>query len=859
MPFPAPSKMKKPFNPSEYSRRECDEKVGRSLAELRIAAAATVLFAVVALVPASRVQAQKPPLRVSNVTANAEAGGTTVSISADGSLDGAQTWQDSEGYHVVIPNTVVAGPMKTARGLHVRRIGTSLEIVVQTKPGAKVNVQSSDNKLHLAIDSKLDPRSNEAQAAPASIRSEEFRIVPEPQYANPPRQDSPSISWTSPSSDTASTSSATSSETAPNSANVNPQMGPEAAIPNPSSSPQAGPINSKVPASEIAIQPEDDGLVASIFSGSSVFVVMILGLFGLLISRRLRSRQAPADSVVSELSAEDEKDERLNVPTVQGSNNGNAETSLEKSSQSAFGNGSHGSSALTRQSSVRLQVAGPTSLFGAYRIDQEVGKLVYGQAHRLDVLSSRAIDDRRAIEASLIKSVNSPDLDEDGRRKAREALEEYGFVARQCASLLLAPDAFERTSAARALGEIKSPAALPFLLEGLYDSESIVRNQAVVSIGELRLPAAIGALLDIARTHPDVPSGLLSRTLSACSVEGLDFFDAVMPEPTLLESGLDNEIVEHITHLEPTSSVDDLPETVDDERFTQALTLVVSSDVQERSEALKTLVQFRVQSSVDAMALVARRDPQPNLRSVAISNLGTINHESVFPAILIGMADEAREVRAAAARSLNRLSFDRSEAYVRVIETSDEATIASVAQACIQAGIVSQNLDRLATSDHRQAYETFSLICLLAKAKMNQPVLDAIADHANGDVRIKAVHLLACTGQPGVANQLRELAVKDGMREDVKTSLLEALYKLEQAKPKEDEPDQAVMAEGDSQLEPPAMSNEAELVGGMPESQMETIAEPEPELTDLIKTSQLFAFEPRLEIEAEATLEEIEE
>ena len=190
-----------------------------------------------------------------------------------------------------------------------------------------------------------------------------------------------------------------------------------------------------------------------------------------------------------------------------------------------------------------MPVAGPTTLYGAYRIDQEVGKLVLGQPHRMDVLASRAMDDRRAIETSLIKGVNSPDLDESARRRAREALEEYGFVARQCATLLLAPDAFERTSAARCLGEIKSEAALPFLLEGLYDSESIVRNQAVVSIGELKLPSAIGALLDMARTHPDVPSALLSRTLSACSVEGLDFFDAVIPEPSQLGMGHDVSII----------------------------------------------------------------------------------------------------------------------------------------------------------------------------------------------------------------------------------------------------------------------------------------------------------------------------
>ena len=291
---------------------------------------------------------------------------------------------------------------------------------------------------------------------------------------------------------------------------------------------------------------------------------MTLGLFGLLVSRKLRSRQVVVD--VKETATEPGDDELLEMTSAMESNNVGLPESLAKSTPSSRSGGSNTSTSLTRGATTRMQVAGPTSLFGAYRIDQEVGKLVFGQPHRIDVLSSRAIDDRRAIEASLIKSVNSSDLDENGRRKAREALEEYGFVARQCAALLLASDAFERTSAARALGEIKAPASLPFLLEGLYDSEPIVRNQAVMSIGELKLPAAIGALLDIARTHPDVPSGLLSRTLSACSVEGLDFFDAMMPEPALL-GGAHDDIVEQITHLEPIGSVEELPESSDDERL----------------------------------------------------------------------------------------------------------------------------------------------------------------------------------------------------------------------------------------------------------------------------------------------------
>ena len=169
------------------------------------------------------------------------------------------------------------------------------------------------------------------------------------------------------------------------------------------------------------------------------------------------------------------------------------------------------------------------------------------------------------------------------QRRARGALEEYGFVARQCATLLLATDPFERTSAARSLGEIKSESALPFLLESLYDSELIVRNQAVVSIGELKDPTAIGALLDIARTHPDVPSTLLSKTLSACSVEGLDFFDAMPIEPAQLGMGHEMSVIQQITHLEPAYSAEILSDETDDDQALAALSSLDSADVQRNA------------------------------------------------------------------------------------------------------------------------------------------------------------------------------------------------------------------------------------------------------------------------------------
>jgi len=782
------------------------------LLKVRRLAGLMLVIMVVLILPllASQAQRLRVPVKVSAIAVQPSAAGTAISIVADGSLGRAQTWQDAEGYHVVLPNTVAVDSLNMARGVRTRRLGTSLEILVQTRAGANVNAQVDGNRIQLEVAGKLQPRALEVDRL-VSASAEEQLLFEDPRSKAQTSSDAQPFKLSTTVEDLRSNPEPATTETVPAATpKVIPasnRIDPNAIVPS-----EGGHRTVNPGPSQITIPPQDEGWLASVFSGTSVLIVFSLGVFGLLVSRKLRSR---ADVVA--VSKEPVVNNGAEVPNDQPMLS-NGQGAVAITSLVRVASGANGAS---HSPVVRLP-AGPTSLYGAYRIDQEVGKLILGQAHRIDVLGSRASDDRRAIETSLIKTVNSSDLDESARRRAREALEDYGFVARQCAALLLAPDAFERTTAARSLGDIKSPAALPFLLESLYDSESIVRNQAVVSIGELKIPSAIGALLDIARTHPDVPSALLSRTLSACSVEGLDFFDAV-PEPGLLGMGHAGNIVEEITHLEPASPVEELPEGSNDPTLAEALTLLESEDVEERSAALKKLVQFPVQSSVGAITLVARNDSEPAIRSQAISCLATIDHESVFAAVLLGLSDETREVRAAAARSLSRFSFDRADAYVRVIESGDEETIENVAKACIQAGIVSQNLDRLAASDHRQAYEAFSLICLLAKAKMCEPIFYAISDHANIDVRLKAVHLLACTGAPEIFGQLRELAVKDGMREDVKTALLEAMYHIDQSKQKAEETINAeLMAD-----EPVTADIEAELAAPDLESRLNPFMAPE--------------------------------
>jgi HEAT repeat protein len=416
------------------------------------------------------------------------------------------------------------------------------------------------------------------------------------------------------------------------------------------------------------------------------------------------------------------------------------------------------------------------AVYGAYRIDQEVGQLALGKPHRTEVIASRTPEDRRAVEASLIKALESSEIPEDGRQRLLQALEEYGFVARQNAILLMGHDAWERSSAARVLGQIKSETSLPFLIEALHDGDSVVRNQAVASLGSLKIPAAIGALLDIARRHPDIPSALLSETLSSCSVDTLSFLDT--PDLGLA-----------LSHDDPSSESDvepgafDLLPGSDDGAVTQAVAQLEGADEQTRISIVQELAQHRVQASVSALTSLVLEDPEPAVRSAALTSLSSIDHESVFAAMLIGLGDESRIVRAAAARTLNSVHFDRADAYVRVMETLDFETLRRVARACVNTGIVAQATDRLASEDRRQAYEAFSLFSLLARAHETQPIINVIESHTDDEVRLTAVRVLNLAGQNSVLPKLRELAAHQNMPESVRTTILETLYKLEQDQP----------------------------------------------------------------------------
>ena len=107
-------------------------------------------------------KAKESGVNLTGVSSRADARGAVVTVTGDAPLSRAQTWQDDEGFHIVGYRwSMGAG---TPRGVKVRRVGDSLELVVPVKRGASVAVHPRFNSLDLVVSGGL-AQSSDADAA----------------------------------------------------------------------------------------------------------------------------------------------------------------------------------------------------------------------------------------------------------------------------------------------------------------------------------------------------------------------------------------------------------------------------------------------------------------------------------------------------------------------------------------------------------------------------------------------------------------------------------------------------------------------------------------------------------------------
>lgn len=164
-----------------------------------------------------------------------------------------------------------------------------------------------------------------------------------------------------------------------------------------------------------------------------------------------------------------------------------------------------------------------------------------------------------------------------------------------------------------------------------------------------------------------------------------------------------------------------------------------------RELALRILTAFKTRNSVESLAQMALYDLSANLRSRAVTILSEFNHESVFETILQASADPTREVRAAAARALSKLTFNRADAWSRIFESEEEGRMRQAARAATESGFVEMSFERLIHADEKYSYEAFVLMALLIKAGETGEIFRALENHKNMNVRKAILHVIKIT------------------------------------------------------------------------------------------------------------------
>ncbi|HLL74486.1 MAG TPA: hypothetical protein VK421_04420, partial [Pyrinomonadaceae bacterium] len=101
--------------------------------------------------------AQRKPDQGANVTGvsmRPTERGVVITIKGDAPLTRAQTWQDDEGFHIVGYKWEMSSG--APRGVKVRRVGESLEIVIPVRRGGSVSVHPRFNTLDIVVNGGLD-------------------------------------------------------------------------------------------------------------------------------------------------------------------------------------------------------------------------------------------------------------------------------------------------------------------------------------------------------------------------------------------------------------------------------------------------------------------------------------------------------------------------------------------------------------------------------------------------------------------------------------------------------------------------------------------------------------------------------
>jgi HEAT repeat protein len=165
-------------------------------------------------------------------------------------------------------------------------------------------------------------------------------------------------------------------------------------------------------------------------------------------------------------------------------------------------------------------------------------------------------------------------------------------------------------------------------------------------------------------------------------------------------------------------------------------------------------------------------------RAAAILHIGRSHGEVAFQDVCAAFDDPAQEVRNAAAHALYELNPDRAGSFTRALREGSFERRRRIGNALASSGLAAKSISHLSGEGREKTYDAFSLLFLMSKAGEVQPLVRAVEDHPNSDVRLAVVKVLALSGQQEILPYLRRLAVRGSLPTNVRSAVMEAIYQI---------------------------------------------------------------------------------
>jgi HEAT repeat protein len=199
--------------------------------------------------------------------------------------------------------------------------------------------------------------------------------------------------------------------------------------------------------------------------------------------------------------------------------------------------------------------------------------------------------------------------------------------------------------------------------------------------------------------------------------------------------------------------------------------------------AEKGVAEFDEFSTVPGAILRRLSSEEPNERAAAVADLARVGSDDSFREISAAFDDPAVEVRNAAARSLFGINTDRAATFTRALREAPPERRRKIGAALASSGLASEAISQLMGESREKTYDAFSLLFLMSKAGEVQPLMRAIEEHPNNEVRLAVVKLLALSGQQEILPAFRRLAVRGSLPTEVRSAVMEAIYQISSQSP----------------------------------------------------------------------------